>query len=233
MITIGICDDEPNMRKLLRIPIEKKLQLLGEEYLIYEFSSGITLLSSEQVSSLDFLFLDIEMPELSGMETARALRSSKLDTTIIFVTAYPDFVFQGYEVHAYHYILKPYEERKIMSVLEQAILSSGIHEEKYLTVTKKSGIIKVPFNQIRSISSDRRKLLINRGEECVEFYGKLGDIKEQLPNYFIQIHNRYLVNLNFVTSIEGSECICDDSHYPVSQTYRLSLEIAFAKNLLH
>ena len=59
MITIGICDDEPNMRKLLRIPIEKKLQLLGEEYLIYEFSSGVALLSSEQSRSLDFLFLDI------------------------------------------------------------------------------------------------------------------------------------------------------------------------------
>ena len=100
MITIGICDDDPKMQKALRVPLERKLQLLGEEYRILEYASGEALLAGSQTDGLDILFLDIEMDGLNGMETARSLRRMESDTILIFVTAYPDFVFQGYDVHA-------------------------------------------------------------------------------------------------------------------------------------
>lgn len=232
MLTIGICDDEAKMRKALRVPLEKKLQLLGEEYRILEFDCGESLLSHSQTDGLDLLFLDIEMKELNGMDTAKALRRRESNVILIFVTAYPDFVFQGYEVHAFHYILKPYEERKIADVLEQAHKELGRHEEQFFTIEQKSGTIRIPLKKIAAFVSDRRKITVLTDDGQPEFYGKLCDIQTDLPDYFIRIHNRYLVNLNFVTALEKDGCLCAGQLLPVSRTYRQQLEIAFAKALL-
>lgn len=148
MIHIGICDDEPAMRRALRKPLEQKLQLLGEEYQIFEYDSGESLIMRPEAEGLDILFLDIEMKELSGMDTARALRKRDVSTILIFVTAYPDYVFEGYEVHAFHYILKPYEERRIGNVLEQALKELGAGQEQFFTLEQKSGTLRIPLKQI-------------------------------------------------------------------------------------
>lgn len=169
MITIGICDDEPKMQKALRVPLERKLQLLGEEYRIQEYASGEALLAGSQTDGLDILFLDIEMDGLNGMETARSLRRMESDTILIFVTAYPDFVFQGYDVHAFHYILKPYEDRKILEVLEQALKLLGNLGEQYYTVEQKSGILRVPLKHILAFCSDRRKVSILTADGKLDF----------------------------------------------------------------
>lgn len=232
MLRIGICDDEAKMRKALRAPLERKLQLLGEEYHILEFDSGESLLCRSQTEGLDLLFLDIEMKELNGMDTAKALRRRNSNVILVFVTAYPDFVFQGYEVHAFHYILKPYEERKIVDVLEQALKELGRHEEQFFTIEQKSGATRIPLKKIAAFVSDRRKITVITDEGEPDFYGKLCDTQADLPDYFIRIHSRYLVNLNFVTALEKGGCLCAGRLLPVSRTYRQQLEVAFAKALL-
>ena len=233
MINIGICDDEASMRRLLRAPLEQKLQLLGADYRIYEYDCGETLLTRPETEWLDILFLDIEMKLLSGMETARNLRKRDSHTLLIFVTAYPDFVFQGYEVHAFHYILKPYENQKIMKVLEQAIKELGQNREHYFTLEQKSGTTKIPAKKILAFSSDRRKIIISLEDgNKLEFYGKLDAVETDLPDYFIRCHNRHLVNLNYVTALEKDGCTLRSQSFPVSRAYRQSVEIAFARLLL-
>lgn len=233
MINIGICDDETAMRKGLRTPLEKKLQLLGADYRIFEYDSGEALFSRPESEELDILFLDIEMKRLNGMDTARNLRKRDVHTLLIFVTAYPDYVFQGYEVHAFHYILKPYEERKIQNVLEQALKELGKNQEQYFTLEQKSGIRKIPMRKIIAFSSDRRKIIISlQGEDRPSFYGKLDDIKQELPDYFIRCHNRHVVNLNYITALEKDYCVCKTLQFPVSRAFRQPLEVAFARLLL-
>ncbi|MCI9621219.1 MAG: response regulator transcription factor [Dorea sp.] len=233
MINIGICDDEASMRRLLRAPLEQKLQLLGADYRIFEYDCGETLLTRPETEWLDILFLDIEMKQLSGMETAKNLRKRDSHTLLIFVTAYPDFVFQGYEVHAFHYILKPYENQKIMKVLEQAIKELGQNREHYFTLEQKSGTTKIPAKKILAFSSDRRKIIISLEDgNKLEFYGKLDAVETDLPDYFIRCHNRHLVNLNYVTALEKDGCTLRSQSFPVSRAYRQSVEIAFARLLL-
>ncbi len=233
MINIGICDDEASMRRLLRAPLEQKLQLLGADYRIFEYDCGETLLTRPETEWLDILFLDIELKQLSGMETARNLRKRDSHTLLIFVTAYPDFVFQGYEVHAFHYILKPYENQKIMKVLEQAIKELGQNREHYFTLEQKSGTTKIPAKKILAFSSDRRKIIISLEDgNKLEFYGKLDAVETDLPDYFIRCHNRHLVNLNYVTALEKDGCTLRSQSFPVSRAYRQSVEIAFARLLL-
>lgn len=233
MINVGICDDEASMRKALRLVLETKLQLMGEDYRIFEYDSGEALAADGGSSWPDILFLDIEMKQLSGMDTARLLRKRDAQTILIFVTAYPDFVFQGYEVHAFHYILKPYDERKIKNVLEQALKELGKSREQFFALEQKSGTLKLPMKKILAFSSDRRKVavLLDNGER-LDFYGKLDDVEKKLPDYFIRCHNRHLVNLNHVEGLEKDCCICGTMQFPVSRACRQSLEIAFARLLL-
>lgn len=233
MISIGICDDEAPTRRALRTPLERKLQLLGISYRILEYDSGEALFSHPESEYLDILFLDIEMKQMNGMETAKNLRKRNSHTLLIFVTAYPDFVFQGYEVHAFHYILKPYEEHKIQAVLEQALEELGRDREPYFTLERKSGILKIPLKKVLAFSSDRRKVVIflNDGSRP-DFYGKLDEVESGLPDYFVRCHNRHLVNLNFVSALEKDRCICGALQFPVSRAFRQPLEIAFARLLL-
>ena len=118
---IAICDDEKKLRKDLRSLIEIQMDLSGGDYTIEEFEDGRDLAAAEKKKDIQILFLDIEMPGMDGMETAKALRAAGCRMLIIFVTAYPDFVFQGYEVQAFHYILKPYQPAKIKEVLTKAL----------------------------------------------------------------------------------------------------------------
>ena len=183
MINIGICDDEAHLRKSLRLLLETKLQLMGEDYRMFEYDSGEALAADGGTAWPDILFLDIEMKQLSGMDTARLLRKKDARTILIFVTAYPDFVFQGYEVHAFHYILKPYDEHKIQTVLEQALKELGKSREQFFAFEHKSGALKIPLKKILAFSSDRRKVavVLNDGK-TLDFYGKLDDVEKKLPD---------------------------------------------------
>ena len=118
---IAICDDDKRLRRQLRQFLETNLALTGIPSDIIEYESGSALLSLTPQNAPDMLFLDIEMPGTGGMDTARALRRAGHRMLLIFVTAYPDYVFEGYEVQAFHYILKPYQESRLKEVLEKAI----------------------------------------------------------------------------------------------------------------
>lgn len=150
------------------------------------------------------------------------------------MTAYPDYVFEGYEVHA-HYILKPYEERRIGNVLEQALKELGAGQEQFFTLEQKSGTLRIPLKHILAFSSDRRKVVLTLADgKRPDFYGKLDEVERQLPDCFVRCHNRHLVNLNHVTALEKDGCILEPSglKIPVSRAFRQPLEVAFARLLL-
>lgn len=232
MVKIGICDDEPEMRKPLRQILEQVLQLQGVEYLISESESGEELTAGISCLDIDILFLDIEMRSLDGIETAKLLRKKGMKGIIIFVTAYPDFVFQGYEVHAFHYILKPYRKEKIEEVLRQALHELDLSKEQYFVIEQKARVIRIPLSQTIAFQSDRRKVEALLEEDFVAFYGRIDEVCRELPSCFIRIHNRYIVNLNYVTTLEKDRCILGSRSFPVSRAFRQELETAFARAML-
>ena len=232
MVKIGICDDEPEMRKPLRQILEQVLQLQGVEYLISESESGEELTAGISCLDIDILFLDIEMRSLDGIETAKLLRRKGMKGIIIFVTAYPDFVFQGYEVHAFHYILKPYRKEKIEEVLRQALHELDLSKERYFVIEQKARVIRIPLSQTIAFKSDRRKVEALLEEDFVAFYGRIDEVCRELPSCFIRIHNRYIVNLNYVSTLERDRCILGSRSFPVSRAFRQELETAFARAML-
>lgn len=229
---VAICDDEGRLRANLHKIIETRLQLLGVPYTINEYESGEELLAGMRQSVPQILFLDIEMSGLDGMETARELRKNYKDTVIIFVTAYADFVFQGYEVQAFHYILKPYKEQKIREVLDRALEEARLMEEQYYVVEQKSGTIRIPLREVIYFKSEGRTVDAVTKEQSIRFYGKLTDVEGELPTYFIRSHNRYLMNLNYIEKLENTGIQCCIGEVPVSRAHRQNLTIAFAKAML-
>ena len=231
---IAICDDDKQLRKNLRHLIEVQLDFMALTYEISEYESGISLLKHIDKKEPDILFLDIEMPGIGGMDTAKSLRNLGKKMLIIFITAYPDYVFQGYEVHAFHYILKPYKKTKLKEVLENAIKELSSQENQFYIVQQKSGIIRLNLRDITYFKSDKRNIYaIQKNGEQISFYEKLNDVEAKLPDFFQRIHNRYLVNMNCISRLESNFCICSGEELPVSRTYKQPLAVAFAKTMLN
>lgn len=232
MLEIAICDDEKKLRTDLRHVIEKELALDGVEFGLSEYESGEALLRGIRERNADIIFLDIEMGGMNGMEAARTLRKNGQPAVIIFVTSYPDFVFHGYEVKALNYILKPYQEKKIKEVLQDALKELEISTEKYFTVEQKSGTLRLALRQIRYFVSEGRKITAAVEGEEISFYGKLGEVEEELPDFFVRCHNRYLVNLNYVTKLESAALYCGGEKIPVSRSCSQETAAAFARFML-
>lgn len=231
---IAICDDDQKLRKNLRHLVEVQLDLMAFTYEIEEYESGNLLLESIEKKELDLLFLDIEMPGMGGMDTAKAIRNLEKKMLIIFITAYPDYVFQGYEVHAFHYILKPYEKSKVIEVLKSAVKELALQEEQFYFVQQKSGTLRLSIKEISYFKSDKRNVCaVKKNGEQFSFYEKLDEVEEKLPDFFQRIHKRYLVNMNCISEIESSSCICSGEELPVSRTYKQSFAVAFAKMMLN
>lgn len=232
MLQVVICDDEQSMRIALREVIGRELQLKGIDFHINEFSCGETLIKALNEANYDIIFLDIEMKNIDGIETAKTIRRTNKKAVIIFVTAFPDFVFQGYEVKALNYILKPYHDKKIIAVLNTALEELDTLKPYYFSIEQKSGITKILLQDTLYFSSDKRNVIAVTKTSVITFYGKLCDLQEELPDYFIRIHNRYLVNLNYITSIDASTAVCFGNSLPYSRQYKQNLLVSFAKSML-
>lgn len=233
MLNLVICDDERTLRNDLRKVLETELELCGETFKIAEFDCGESLVRALNDSVFDIIFLDIEMKDLDGVATAREIRKRTSAPEIIFVTSYPDFVFQGYEVQALNYILKPYQKEKIISVLHTALERLGRDSEKYYMVESRGQTLRLPLSRIKYFFSDRRSVNAVTAEETHTFYGKLSELETELPENFVQIHNRYLVNLKYVQSIQGNSVQMAGEELPVSRSCKQDLAIAFAKYMLN
>lgn len=233
MLNLVICDDERTLRNDLRKVLETELELCGQTFKIAEFDCGEALVRALNDSVFDIIFLDIEMKDLDGVATAREIRKRTSAPEIIFVTSYPDFVFQGYEVQALNYILKPYQKEKIISVLHTALERLGRDSEKYYMVESRGQTLRLPLSRIKYFFSDRRSVNAVTAEETHTFYGKLSDLETELPENFVRIHNRYLVNLKYVQSIQGNSVQMAEEELPVSRSCKQDLAIAFAKYMLN
>ncbi|MFQ7308067.1 MAG: LytR/AlgR family response regulator transcription factor [Mediterraneibacter sp.] len=233
MLQLAVCDDERVFRNDLRKILGTELELCGIDYHISEFTSGEELIAGLEKADCQILFLDIEMKGIDGVEAARRLRETKRQMEIVFVTSYADFVFQGYEVRALNYILKPYEPEKIAAVLHTALEALDIEAEKYYVIDQRGGSIRVPLSSVKYFSSERRTVHAVTTEREYTFYEKLSDLETELPDTFVRIHNRYLVHLKYLEAVRQNTAVVDGEELPVSRSCKSGLSIAFAKYMLH
>ena len=139
---IAICDDD----KSIGLILEEKIKKLLPDAVIEKYLSGDELIASG--CEPDILFLDIQMPGMDGMETPRILRQKNERMVLIFVTAVEEYVFQAFDVGAFHYLVKPFSDEKLKEVVTKAVHNIKRSfklekDEKYIMVQTAGSHIKI------------------------------------------------------------------------------------------
>ncbi len=207
---IAICDDE----KEIRDSIERNIRLLYADAEILSFKGGKSLLA--YTGKLDILFLDIRMEQIDGMEVARKLRETGNNVTVIFVTAVEEYVFQAFDVGAFHYLLKPIEPSKFFEVLHKAVenrrsnQADNAKEEACIAIKKGGMTQKVFLREIFYLEIFNRKIIMHTAKENIEFYGKLAELENSLGNEFMRCHRSFIVNLRYVLKYDARSIILED-----------------------
>ena len=225
MIRTVICEDEAHTRAYLAALV------CAQPYdcEIVEYASAEDCLADDKTP--DLLFLDIGLQPsgaggtdntdgagsargdgMDGMALARKLRARypAKRPVIVFVTGYAQYVFDAFDVGAFHYLLKPVDEKKFAGVFARAaeeILLAGQDTQAPRVLTLRIGNTgrTVPIDEIRYIESSGHKAMLHLGDGTLACYTKLGDLEQKLQGRFFRIHKGYLVNLSYITGYTRSE----------------------------
>ncbi len=197
----AICDDDLIFRKkmhdfLVEYKRSRRIQLD-----IQEFSNGKELLDYEY--PLDIVFLDYEMPRLNGMEVARLLRAKKSLSCIIFISSYPQHVFEAFEVNTYRYLVKPISSHKL-----ECVIDGYIKERKMMspiTVYVDGELLTINSEDIIYLEADGKYCIIRTTNNCLHSSKTLAHTFELLPRHcFYRAHKSYAVNLYCIKSIKDN-----------------------------
>ncbi len=214
-MTIAICDDEKGVRELLG----HKVRTICPDAELVLYQTGKELLDAGD--PIDILFLDIQMPGKDGMETAREFREKYHTAILIFVTALEEYVFEAFDVGAFHYLVKPFSDEKFNTVLQRALgqyrEQNSLSRRQCLKEEEQSMIIKAGGMSLRVFIKDiiyaevfNRKIVLHTTKGEVEYYGKLSSLEEQLGQDFFRPHRSYLVHFKYVVKYDASRIVLEE-----------------------
>ena len=197
---IAICDDSDADRQYVLNMVEQWAASDGYLVHIDTFSSAENFLFHyAEESDYDILLLDIEMGAMDGVTMAKQLRGNNDTVQIIFITGYSDYILEGYEVAALHYLMKPVKEEKLCSVLDRAVEKLS-KNEKVLNFEIGGEMIRVPIYQIRYADVFGNYVTIHAASD-VTVKMTLGELEKQLDERFYRVGRSCVVNLTQVSRV--------------------------------
>ena len=216
MLKIATVEDDANFAAKLKSYIEKYSQKYNINYNCDSYKNGLELLQNKPV--YDIIFMDIKMPHLNGMETAKKLREWDKNCALIFVTNMAQYAIKGYEVNALDFILKPLEYYEFEIKLKKAIDYYQKHKNVKINIDLGNMIKRVSIEDIYYIEVMDHLLMYHIKDDIFETYGKLKQIEKQFQlNNFVRCHQSYLVNLKHVMEVHGDYIIVNTDKIPVSR----------------
>ncbi len=221
MISCIVIDDEPLALQQIEQYVDKtpNLELKGS------FETASEALDFLRESSIDLLFVDINMPQISGLEFVEAL---PFDAKVIFVSAYREFALEGFALDAADYLLKPLSYASFLKSVEKVSnryfnrAPRELYDNDYIFVRSEYRSVRIDFCDILYIESKREYLdIVLSNHERVTTHGTLNSISERLPqNQFIKVHRSFIVNLNQIKIIERNAIIFGKQYIPISEASR-------------
>ena len=219
-----IIDDEPLARTGLKEYIQdvEFLQLAGE------FDNPMKAIDTLMQQKIDLIFLDIQMPRMTGLEFLKTLTQPPL---VVFTTAYPQYAVEGFELNAIDYLLKPFSfERFWKAVIKakslkepaaQAITPGAGTEPDYFFIKSDNKLVKIKYEEILFIEALQNYVAVHTTEKKYITYLTFRSIEEYLPaSRFVRTHKSFIVAAGKVESIEGNDIRIGQHHIPISRTER-------------
>ena len=221
-INCAIIDDEPLAAGLLESYVAKTpyLNLTGT------YNSAITAMRDLRDNPVPLLFLDIQMPELSGVEFAKILPK---DTKIIFTTAFPQYALEGYKVNALDYLLKPISYEDFLRATEKAqdwynILQKreAYNDDRIMFIKSEYKLLRVCLDDILYVEGlkDYVRICLKNGEKIMSLMS-MKKLEDYLPHpEFLRTHRSYIVHMPEVRSIDRFRIVFGDVFIPISDNYK-------------
>jgi two-component system LytT family response regulator len=218
-----IIDDEPNAVNLLEILITQntKWNLLTKCYNALE---AMAFLKDNQP---DFVFLDINMPQLSGMELASLLSK---DIKIVFTTAYSEYAAESYTFQTIDYLLKPITLKRFLAAMQKIesfftnpetnAKSTAALNDDYFFVKSGKVLRKILLAEIQYFEGEKEYVRLVTPAEQILIYRRLKDIEEQLQPPFVRVHNSYIVNTKQINKIQDNHIYIADKQIPISEKFK-------------
>ena len=206
---IAVCDDSTADRQYSMSMITEWAASAGHSVCVSEFASAEQFLFEyEDKQEYDILLLDIEMGEIDGVTLAKKLRKVNETVQIVFVTGYSDYISEGYEVAALHYLMKPVKQEKLWQVLERAT-EKLLKNEKLLQLEAGGELFRIPLYQIRYVDVQHNYVTVHAAEE-ITVKKTLGEIEEYLDERFFRVGRSAIVNLSCISRVTKTDIVLQD-----------------------
>ncbi len=236
MIRCIAIDDEPLALKQIVSYIDKTpfLSLVGQ------FESALQTISFIQENEVDLMFVDINMPDLSGMDFVKSLNNPP---KVIFTTAYSEYAIEGYKVDAIDYLLKPIDYTSFLKSVEKAkdriqpklSENTEVHsDDTFLFIKSEYKILRINLTDIQYVEGMREYIRIHLvNQKPIMTLMSMKAMEKQLDeNQFMRVHRSYIVSLSKITTIERNRIIFDKVYIPVSEQYKEKFNAYIEKNFL-
>lgn len=224
MIRCIAIDDEPLALKQMSSYIDKTpfLELVGT------FDNALSALEFLQTTDVDLMYVDINMPDLSGIDFVKSLNKAP---KVIFTTAYRDYALEGFKVDAADYLLKPISYAEFLNASDKTnkryfseteSQQSVQNNEEFLFIKSEYKIVKIAYEDIQYVEGMREYVRIFlKDQKAIMALMSMKKIEQYLPDSnFMRVHRSYIVNLNMVSVIERMRIVFDKVYVPVSEQYK-------------
>lgn len=209
-IRIAVVDDEDAFAQRLKARITAFLTQQQIPAEVTVFTSGRAMLESCADTQYDLIFLDIDMPEITGLDIARKLRIQEADTEMIFITNYDDLVYDTIRYTPFRFIRKSRLAIEFEEALQAFLAKMHSRTTMYLFQTEQ-GKRPVHAASIVYIEVQSHRLTVHLPEEAFLAGGNLSDVEKDISRHgFIRIHKSYLVNFRYISLINQKNVILDD-----------------------
>jgi DNA-binding LytR/AlgR family response regulator len=227
MIRCIVIDDEPYARDLLKEFISK----VPHFHLAGVFSSALQALAELSKNPVDVLFLDIQMPDISGIDFLKSLDKKP---SVIFTTAFAEYAIEGFELDVVDYLLKPFDFQRFLKAankITQRIERPAEHEltmlpreETFIFVKDGTKLVKIELKSILFIKGTREYVTIHMADKKIMSLQSMKNLESELPVDFIRVHNSYIINLRAIESITKTEVRIGGAEIPIGVTYKKNFQ---------
>lgn len=229
MISIAICDDD----SMIIEQIQQFIEGYNYKINISKFQSGHDLLDSVNICcDYDLIFLDIEIPGMDGITTAKQLRERNVQSLLVYISSHTDYYYETFETEPFRFINKPIDWILFKKIFELAI-ERITKLQNFFCFQKDKVISKVLLSDIQYFESERRTIHIKTCNNTYNYYGKLSDVEAILNDYhvvFFRIHKSFIINSAYIKKLEFAKVqMANGDLLPISEKKRTIIRNEYIK----